>query len=87
MQTAVARIWNIWATLSRAKLRNLKYDMMEPLVLLLIFMQRHLVNYFGNSSGKTKHSNMFEIKFASHLNCYHYFNLFLKVSILVAVKL
>ncbi len=58
--------------------RKMKCCELGPLVLLLIFMQRHLVKYFGNSSGKTKHYNMFEIKFASHLNCYHHFKLFFK---------
>jgi len=56
-----------------------------PLVWILIFMQRHLVDFFGNSSGKTKQFIMFEIKFVSHFNCCYVKMFYKKVSILVAV--
>jgi hypothetical protein len=39
-----------------------------PLVLLVIFMQRHLVDFLGNLSGKTKQSVVFEIEFVRHFN-------------------
>jgi len=39
-----------------------------PLVLFVIFTQRHLVEFLGNSSGKTKQSVIFEIEFVSYFN-------------------
>jgi hypothetical protein len=37
--------------------------------LFVIFMQRHLVDFLGNSSGKTK-SVTFEIEFVSHFHLF-----------------
>jgi hypothetical protein len=48
-------------------------------------MQRHLVDFLGNLSGKTKQFVTFEIKFVSHINLLFYAKLFYKVLILVAV--
>jgi hypothetical protein len=42
--------------------------LLGPLVLFVIFIQRHLVDFLGNSSGKTKQSVTFEIEFVSHFH-------------------
>jgi len=43
-----------------------------PLVLFVIFTQRHLVDFLGISSGKTKQSVILEIEFVSHFNWYYF---------------
>jgi len=57
---------------------HLNEALLGPLVWFVIFTQRHLVDFLGNLSGKTKQSVMFEIKFVSHFYWYFYFKMLCK---------
>jgi len=53
------------------------FKLLGPLVWLVIFTQRHLVDFFDNLSGKTKQSVMLKLRFSIILN-YSLFKLFYK---------
>jgi hypothetical protein len=67
------------SNLSRHELN--KMAPLGPLVWVLIFTQRHLVDFFGTLSGKTKKSFIFKIKFVSCFIKIVNINCFIKISV------